>query len=177
MKTTLRRIGSLLSGIAVLASALLLLAAFAGPRLGLYRTEVVLSGSMVPTFSPGDLLVVRPQPARQLQVGEVITYAIPVGDHHVESHRVVRILRHGDHPIVVTRGDANAEADPWRARLDQSTVWRVVRVVPSAGRVLLWLHSPLLRWLDVAVLPLLLLVGWLGHIWRPRDGASEAAAS
>ena len=177
MKTTLRRIGSLASGIAVLASALLLVAAFAGPRLGWYRTEVVLSGSMVPTFSPGDLLVVRPQPARDLRVGEIITYAIPVGDHHVESHRVVRIVRHGDHPIVVTRGDANATADPWRARLDQSTVWRVVRVVPSAGRVLLWLHSPLLRLFDVTVLPLLLLVGWLCHIWRPRDRRPEAAAS
>ena len=31
------------------------------PRLGLYRPVTVLSGSMRPTFSPGDMVIVTPR--------------------------------------------------------------------------------------------------------------------
>lgn len=137
------------------------------PRTGLYRTATPLSGSMTPTFSPGDLLILRPEPLTQLQVGQVITYSIPIGDHHLETHRVVRILRHGDHPVVVTKGDANSTADPWTAVLGGGAVWRVDRVIPGVGRALLWLGQPWLRAaLLLGTLGLLLLSG-LSRIWMP----------
>ena len=162
--------------VAVAGSLATLAAAVGGPALGLYRVETVLSGSMRPAFAPGDLLVVTPEPTARVRVGQVISYAIPVGDRHVESHRVVRILHGGPHPVILTKGDANAAPDPWRARLTDSTAWRVRFVLPSVGRVLIWLRQPLLRDLLVLGLPALLAAQWLIQIWRPpRPERSEPA--
>lgn len=52
----------------VLALALFL-ALVVLPRLGLYRPVTVLSGSMRPTFSPGDMIVVAPEPVSAVRVG------------------------------------------------------------------------------------------------------------
>src|ERR1700742_1752116 len=101
------------------------------PHFGLYETTTVLSGSMRPTFGPGDLLVLRPEPVSQVRVGQVITYAIPVGDHHIESHRVVWVRHRDGYTTVRTRGDANGADDPWSAVLRGQTAWREAAVVPS----------------------------------------------
>ncbi|HET7572536.1 MAG TPA: signal peptidase I [Gaiellaceae bacterium] len=139
------------------------------PRTGLYRTVTPLSGSMEPTFAAGDLLVLRPEPLSALRVGQVITYAIPVDDHHVETHRVVRLLRGGAHPVVQTRGDANPVADPWTARLQTGPAWVLDRVVPHGGLPLLWLAAPWLRAGFMVALSVLVLVLGLARIWRPSD--------
>src|SRR2546422_7239587 len=86
-------------GTAVLGAALVVLVGLGlAPRLGFYRTVTVLSGSMTPTFARGDLIVVTPEPLRAVHVGQVITYEIPIGDRHIETHRVVRVDRAGTHP-------------------------------------------------------------------------------
>src|SRR5437867_1655264 len=105
-------------------SLLILLAIGIGPHLFSYRPATVLSGSMRPTFDPGDMLILRPEPIGQLEVGDVISYHIPVGDGHVETHRVIKILRRLPAPVVITKGDANNGPDPWRAELNGPTVWR-----------------------------------------------------
>jgi len=48
------------------------------PRTGLYRTETVLSGSMKPDFNSGDLVIVTPEASRDIRVGQVISYRIPM---------------------------------------------------------------------------------------------------
>ncbi|HET7566991.1 MAG TPA: signal peptidase I [Gaiellaceae bacterium] len=137
------------------------------PHLGLYRTATPLSGSMEPTFSAGDLLVLRPEPLSRIRVGQMITYSIPIGDHHVETHRVIRVLRGGSNPIVQTKGDANSVADPWTAVLHGGPVWKVDRVLPGLGSPILFLEQ---RWLRLAfvfgVSGLLLLYG-IARIWAP----------
>jgi len=149
------------------ASVAILVASAAGPRLGLFRVETVLSGSMRPTFAPGDVVVVRPEPLSAVRVGQVISYSIPIGDHHVESHRVVRIVRGGANPIVVTRGDANATADPWRAQLHGTTAWRVTHVLPNLGYAVIWLRSRAVHTVTVILIPVLLAALVLAAIWRP----------
>ena len=62
------------------------------PRTGAYRTLTVLSGSMRPAFAPGDMVVAKPTPVDSLKVGDILVYAIPVADHHIESHRVTKII-------------------------------------------------------------------------------------
>src|SRR6478735_6106005 len=90
---TVRRAFDAAVGLVTLAA----MAVFVGigllPHTGLYRPETVLSGSMRPAFAPGDLIVVAPEPARDLRVGQMVSYAIPVGDHHVETHRIVKIVQ------------------------------------------------------------------------------------
>ena len=112
------------------------------PHLGVYRTLTVLSASMKPTFSPGDIVVVRPEPIERLRVGQVISYAVPVGAHQVETHRVVEILRGQGTttPVVQTKGDNNTVVDPWTAQLNGSTVWRLEAVVPKAGETHVTIH-------------------------------------
>jgi signal peptidase I len=135
------------------------------PHTGLYRPETVLSGSMKPYFSPGDLVIVSPEPARDVRVGQVISYHIPVGDRHVQSHRVVQVVRAGEHPLIRTKGDANEARDPWTARLDGSTAWHVRLVVPKVGFMIVWLRDPLLRLLTVFVAPALFALVALRRIW------------
>lgn len=143
------------------------------PHTGLYRTAVPLSGSMEPTFAPGDLLLLRPEPLSSVRVGQVITYTIPIGDHHLETHRVVRVLRGGDEPVVQTKGDANARPDPWTAVLHGGTVWQVDRVVPHVGAALLWLGRPIVRVAFVLLLAVLLLRAGLAQIWFPPHRRAE----
>jgi signal peptidase I len=140
------------------------------PRTGWYRVETVLSGSMQPTFAPGDLIVVTPEPAGAVGVGQVISYSIPVDDHHVETHRIARILQRGEHPVIRTKGDANNGLDPWTARLSDSTAWRLRATVPNLGWLIVWLRSPVFHFLTVFLAPLLLALVWLGRIWRKPGG-------
>jgi signal peptidase len=147
-----------------------------GPRLGFYRTVSVLSGSMEPTFSPGDVLILTREPLRDVRVGQVITYAIPLADRHVETHRVIRVVRRGDHPIVVTKGDANSSADPWQAELQGESVWQLHGTIPWLGRIILALRAPLVHELTLFVSPLLFVLVALRQIWRPSRKQETADA-
>ena len=138
-----------------------------GSRTGLYHTVTALSDSMRPDFAAGDLLLVRPEPMRDLRVGQVLTYSVPVGDRHVESHRVTAILHHGGEPVIRTKGDANNVADPWAAQLHGRTAWVEFGRIPDAGFLLVWLR---LRALHLAFLygaPAFFLLLGLARIWRP----------
>ena len=160
----------LLLGLAVLVLATVTL----GPRLGLFQVETVLSGSMEPLFEPGDLLVVVPEPLTDVRAGQVLSFHAPTPDHRVETHRVVRVIHPGAHPIIVTKGDANSAPDPWRARLHGTTAWRMVGVVPHAGSVIRALREPWVHVIAVLLVPLLLAAAALRSIWRRAPQADEA---
>ena len=162
--------------VVVAAACLALLIFGIGPRTGAYRTLTVLSGSMRPLFGAGDIVVATPEPARDLRVGQVITYSIPVGDHHVETHRVIRILKQGDHPVIWTKGDANPIRDPWTARLSQPTIWHQRWVIPYAGYAVIWLREPVVRTMLVVLTPLLVAIFWLYEIWRPDEDSDPQLA-
>jgi signal peptidase I len=152
------------------------------PHTGLYRPETVLSGSMKPRFAAGDMVIVTPEPARDVRVGQVLSLHIPVGDHHVQTHRVVQVLRPGDHPVIRTKGDANDARDPWTARLDGSTAWQVRVVVPKLGWMVVWFRDPLVRLLTLFAAPVLFALIALWRIWNEpdqgeREEASDAAST
>ena len=157
--------------LAAVAVVVLSLLAFVGlgigPRTGRYRTLTVLSGSMRPAFAAGDLLVVTPEPISRLRVGDVITYAIPIGDHHVETHRVVGLRWRDGEPIVRTKGDTNAQPDPWTAQLHGATAWRPALILPTVGRLIVWLRRPLVHSVLQFVAPALFaMLGLLSIWWR-----------
>jgi signal peptidase len=152
------------------ALALLLLLALI-PHTGLYRPETVLSNSMKPYFGAGDLVIVTPEPVRDVRAGQVISIKIPTGDHHVQTHRVVQVVRGGAHPLIRTKGDANNTRDDWTARLDGSTAWQVRLVVPKLGWLIVWLRDPLIRYFAVFLAPALFALLVLRRIWSdPNDG-------
>ena len=156
-------------GWALFATAgVLLLALGIGPHVLGYRTVTMLSGSMSPRYPTGAVLVVRAEPTAELAPGQVLTYQIPVGDHHVESHRVVSVTVDAQGAwLVRTKGDANNAADPWVARITSPTVWVVRGGVPGLGWVLRALRQPPVRLAMLYGLPGALLVWVLVGIWRP----------
>jgi signal peptidase len=147
-----------------------------GPRTGRYSTLTVLSGSMRPAIPIGAVIVDTPEPASALRVGQIVTYAMPIADHHVVTHRVVRIIGGTAHPSFQTKGDANDAADPWQAQITSAEVWRVRAVVPRLGFVIRWLRNPAMRVLGVAVLPAALAMWWAVSIWRQEDDAGNDAS-
>lgn len=146
-----------------------------GPVTGWYRTLAVLSGSMRPIMDPGDVIVATPIRNTDLKVGDVVTYHVPTGDHHLVTHRVIEIVEAGDYPIIRTQGDANDTVDQL-ARLKQPTVWKTRLVVPRLGYLLIWLRSPAMRIIGSMLAPLLLLGVWLLQIWRDPKPVIAAEA-
>ena len=176
-RRTIERIarGALLLLVRFAATAFLLLAIV--PRLGWYRPMTVLSGSMAPTFSPGDLILVRPEPMRDVRVGQVISFRVPTGAHQVETHRVIKLVRGSDHPIVQTQGDANDRRDPWTAELHGATAWREAVVIPYAGYAIHGLRSRALRLSAVIVAPALIALLILLDLWMPATRGRERHAT
>lgn len=93
---------------AVLLSLMVVLAVLlAGVRLVGIRPYAVTSGSMVPVYPVGSLLYVRSAEARDVAVGDPITFYLD-GD-TVATHRVIGI--DAENGCFYTKGDANASAD------------------------------------------------------------------
>jgi HPt (histidine-containing phosphotransfer) domain-containing protein len=116
-------------------------------------------------------------------VGQIISYQIPVDDHRVVSHRVVKVTRGPSGAVVVqTKGDHNPSADPWTAIITDRQVWTVRVVVPHLGTVIRTLRGPGLHIAFLYVGPALLTVLLLSEIWRnpkarTRDAAKGQTAS
>ncbi|GGG70042.1 hypothetical protein GCM10011374_38220 [Kocuria dechangensis] len=111
----------------------------------------VLSGSMEPAYSPGDLVVVKPTPAEEIRVGQVMTYQLRSGDPTRVTHRVVsRSVGSDGETVFVTKGDNNDTADdtPVRAVQVVGTVWYTI---PWLGWVNQVITGPTRQWLVPAV--------------------------
>jgi signal peptidase len=74
----------------------------------------VLTGSMEPTISPGDIAVVRgvTDPINEVKVGDIITYLPYPDDPTLITHRVIGLSSTADgETLFVTQGDANSAVD------------------------------------------------------------------
>jgi signal peptidase len=147
-----------------------------GPHVFGYRTMTMLTGSMAPEINPGDVTVTTPLAVDSIRTGMIVSYHIPVDDHHVVTHRVVSVEHGTDGTVTIqTKGDANNAADPWKATLSGDTAYQVRAVIPHLGRVIEALRSPLVSRALLYGAPTLL-AGWLIlAIWRPTptDEAEE----
>ena len=163
---------------AIVASALLVLALLGlGPHTGRYRTLTVLSGSMRPGMPEGSIAIVVPEPLSAIKVGQVLAYQAPVGDHHLVSHRVTRVVSGGAEPEIQTKGDANDTVDPWTARLTGDRAWRVTWVIPYGGWIVQAMRNRIVRLMLVDGTPVLLCALWLDRIWRNQLPDPDAPAS
>jgi signal peptidase I len=126
--------------IALLGVSVIVVAIGLAVRTGRLDLEPVLSGSMRPTFQPGDLVASWRVPVASLRVGDVIAF-VPPGKSYREEHRIVRLTRSrpagADSVLttVTTRGDANhGLTDPWgRITLRGTSAYRLVAIIPKLG--------------------------------------------
>jgi signal peptidase I len=153
---------------AVVAVVLLLGAwlLFAPAELGgATRYAVVEGASMEPSFSRGDLVLVRA--GHEPAVGEVVLYRDPQMGVRV-LHRVTGV----EDGRLVLKGDANDFLDDARP-LPSDVVGSYWFSIPRAGAVLLWLAQPLHAALLAFALTLVALAGGGAARVAPSGEASR----
>jgi signal peptidase len=147
--------------------------AYSGLLVTGYKPIAVYSGSMVPTIRVGGLAVDRVVPARDVRVGDVITFQDPYVHGRLVTHRVVRIF-YTDHGLAYrTKGDANSARDPWTIKLPDR-VGRMSFSVPYAGYVLWYLHTREIRAVLILLGAVLALTAMLRWIWREEPIEAHA---
>jgi signal peptidase len=112
----------------LLAAGLAVLAAGVTVRLADLRFATVLSNSMQPTFSAGDVVVTQGVPISSVRVGDVITFVPPT-----EARPLIHRIASLNNGVITTRGDANSVEDPWHLTLSGPSVGRLVAVLPFLG--------------------------------------------
>ncbi len=126
---------------------------------------VAQTGSMMPAFDPGDLLITA-APNRALVAGDIISFQM---EGKLVTHRVVEVREDG----IRTKGDFNHEADPWL--VPPNAVKRVYLArIPYVGYVWAYVRTRD-GWFRAVILPALLLIlaetaNIVRELWRkPRE--------
>jgi signal peptidase I len=152
LKAAARISTALVKGLACAILCLLLLAAVAivaAPRVSGVRFAAVLSDSMRPAMSRGDMVVVWPVEPSQIEVGDIILFRAPADPSARIAHRVVQIAP-GSNLAFLTKGDANEAVD--RSPVPADDVLGKVRFhLPLLGHVTRQMNEPLVFLLVLAV--------------------------
>jgi signal peptidase len=173
MRRSLRTMGKVTVGLFA-GSAVAFAVFYAAMVAGGFRPVAVYSGSMRPTIAVGGLAVDRIIPAKDVRVGDVITFNDPFVKGRMVTHRVVQIIPTPNGLAYRTKGDANSARDPWTVRL-RGKVGRVAFSLPVAGYVLVYAHTREVRSALIALASILVLVGLLRRIWRKETPAPAGA--
>ncbi|MCV0402741.1 MAG: signal peptidase I [Chloroflexi bacterium] len=164
-----------------LAGTILLVVLF-GVWFGLFRpvslggpaTWVVIRGSsMLPVYDTGDLVIMHA--ASAYSVGDIVAYRVPAGEIG-EGRVVVHRLVGGSSSGFEVLGDNNESVDPWHPS-SADILGRPWITLPGVGRVITWLHQPVVLAALAAAVVVSMLVGGAspeGHERRRREIAPEA---
>lgn len=155
-------------GLLVLVAVVVPFLVIAVPQaVGADHSFVILSGSMEPSISPGDVVIVDASGA--VAVGDVVTF--DSGSEVPTTHRVVDAVD-GQY---VTKGDANENVDSRPVDPDD-VLGRVSLTIPLAGYVVLWTNSPT-GYVALVIIPIGLLLANELYTWavapREDDSADE----
>ena len=125
-----------------------------------YFCAIVSSGSMEPTISVNDLLVIAASDFYQAE--DIVTYVSPRGS--LVTHRVVEAFDRS----YLTKGDANNVPDDKVAA--QKILGQVVAIIPGVGGLVNGLLSPAGIILLICVF---VLVWSIRRIWRGRNETKQ----
>ena len=93
------------------------------------------TGSMAPRITPGAAVIMIPEPANTVKIGQVIaTVPPPPFPQEIVLHEVAAIRDAAGRRIVTTRGIANKVNDPWNVTLG-NRVYHEVFVIPAIGGI------------------------------------------
>ncbi len=161
----LLRVVNVISGLVIAVAVVVLLSVVFTPSGEVpsicgYSFLRTLTGSMEPEIPVHSLVVVQQVDARELAVGDVITFRSTneALEGSLNTHRIVAVEGEGSELRFRTKGDANAVEDAEKVA-PQNVVGRVVFVCAWIGVVASLLSNPLLFFpLIVAPLGILLIV-------------------
>ena len=121
-----------------------------GSRLLGYRVFTVLSGSMEPVYSPGDLIYVKEVDPRSVEKGDIITFVMNE-QLAVATHRVIDIEEGKDGVLYFqTKGEANEtpDVDPVH---ENNLIGTPQFSIPFLGYVSNFLQTPPGLYITIAV--------------------------
>lgn len=176
--STVKRVMTAVLGVVMLGTvAIAGLALIGVPKATGSRPLTVLTGSMQPAFDPGDVVIVKPTDAENLQIGDVITFQAESGNPELTTHRITGVVLTGEGRQYVTRGDANGADDPMPIKPEQvrGEVWYSV---PYVGHAAVWFAGDTVRRVvELAAIALILYGGYLltGGALDRRRGKPEVA--
>jgi signal peptidase len=152
-----------LKGIGVIIAITII--AYVGPGLLSGNTQIltVMSDSMSPAISAGDMVVIKTLNSDEINVGDIVTYA-PRTYGIVITHRVIDIDENGN---FVMKGDANEKNDISDIKPEQ-VIGRCESIIPYFGYVAHYIRQPI-GFVILIVIPALLLLGIeLKAMWMRR---------
>lgn len=173
MNNTLKKIWNVVS--TTLVVLMVLCAIFLmGSRVIGYQCYTVISGSMEPQYSVGDLLYVKDVDVNTIKVGDPITFILNE-DLVVATHRVVRVDAEKKH--FYTKGDANEIEDSEPVHFNN-----VIGVpqfsIPKLGYVSNFIQNPPGVYITIGVgIVLILLVFIPDMIGKKKEEATDASAA
>lgn len=166
---TLKKVWSVFTTVVV---ALVVLCAIflMGSRIMGYRVYTVITGSMEPELSVGDMLYVKPVDPSTIKVGDDITFVLNE-DLVVATHRVVRIDAEKSH--FYTKGLANEIED---APVHFKNVLGVVQfAIPKLGYVSDFIQNPPGMYITIAAGAVLIILVFLPD-FLPKKKEEEKAS-
>lgn len=170
MNNTLKKIWSVTS--TVLVAVFVLCAIFLmGSRIIGYQCYTVLSGSMEPKYSVGDLLYVKEVDPTTIEVGNDITFIVNE-DLVVATHRVVRV--DAENQRLYTKGLANKieDSDP----VHFNNVIGVPQFsIPKLGYVSDFVQNPPGMYITIAVFVVLIAIVFLPDLIGKKKKEEEDA--
>lgn len=173
---TVKKVWSIVS--TVLVVVIVLCAVFLmGSRLLGFQVYTVLSGSMEPVYSVGDLLYVKPVDSLEdIQVGDDITFVLNE-DLVVATHRVVRVDAEKQH--FNTKGEAN-EIEDSEPVYFKNVIGVVQFSIPLLGYVSDFIQNPPGMYITIAAGVVLVILVFLPDFLvkkkKPEELGAEAPA-
>lgn len=143
------------------------------PSIGGISPLIVLTDSMLPEISSGDLIITKQIDPADVKVGDVISFFDPAGNgSSVVTHRVIEIVTENGETKWRTRGDNNNTEDRVAVPFDNLVgIWTGTRI-GGAGSVAMFLQTT--PGLIVCIgCPLALLVGYDVLRRRKYDKAKQ----
>lgn len=142
-----------------------------GSRLVGLQVFNVISGSMEPTYSVGDLVYVRTVDPDSVKVGDPITFVLNE-ELVVATHRVVAI--DSENRQFTTKGDANKTEDAAPVHFN-NLIGVPVFAIPLLGYVSAYIQSPPGMYIAIALGVLLLAAVFLPDLLAKKDRKEEEA--
>lgn len=132
-RSILAAVGKVLNLIVLMIAVFAALVLIVVPRATGSQTYTVLTNSMAPKYSPGTLLVVKPEDFEELKYGDVVTFQMYSGRPDVETHRIVGFgATQAGEKTLITRGDNNGAQDPEPVR-ELQVKGKLFYAVPYVG--------------------------------------------
>lgn len=120
----------------------------AAPAVIGWQPTTVMTGSMEPRLTSGDVVVSRPVASGEVRTGKILLADDPDQSGHLRMHRYVE---EGPGGTLITKGDANPQQDS--TPLERSAVHGVAFLrIPFVGAPVLWLRQG--EWAKVVALAL-----------------------